>query len=114
MSPKVPTFWPFQVEPSASQQSSMSQSLCLLAEGGDGVEIEDVAEGVGDHDGAGAVAAGGFELGDVDLVGGQRDVDEDRDEAVLEDGVDRGREAGGDGDDLIAGLELARRRAWAR
>ena len=107
MSPKVPTFWPLKVVPRASQQSSTEPEVVLFAEGGDGFGVEGVAESVGDHDGAGLFAAGLFEPGDVDLEGGEGDVDEDGDEAVLQDGVDGGREAGGYGDDFHAGFELA-------
>ena len=78
-----------------------------LAERRDGVEVERVAERVGDHDGAGADAAGRLQPGAVDVVPGQRDVDEDRDEAVLDDRVHRRREARGDRDDLVAGAETA-------
>ena len=90
MSPKVPTLRPFQVEPSASQQSSISQRLCFLRERGDRVEVEDVAQRVRDHDGSGLFAARGFELAHIDVVGRQRDIDEDRHEAILDDGIDRG------------------------
>jgi glucose-1-phosphate cytidylyltransferase len=82
------------------------------AEGGDGVEVEDVAEGVGDHDRLDPGGVGGFEEGDVDFVAGEGDLDEDRDEAVLNDGIDGGGEAGGYGDDLVAGLELAVAEFW--
>ena len=34
----------------------------------------------------------GFELRDVDVVGGQRDIDEYRHQAVLDDRIDGGRE----------------------
>ena len=81
--------------------------VVLLAESRDRVEIEDVAEGVGDHDGLDPGTVGLLKERGVDLEAGDSDVEEDGHEAVLEDRVDRSREARGDGDDLIAGLELA-------
>ena len=81
--------------------------VVFFAEGGDGFGVEGVAEGVGNHDGTGLLAAGLFEFGDVDFEGGEGNVDEDWDEAVLQDGVNGGGESGGYGDDFHAGLELA-------
>ena len=57
---------------------------------------------------------GVFELADVDVVGRDLDVDEDGNEVVLDDRIDGGREAGGDGDDLVARLQLPVARAGAR
>jgi len=50
----------------------------------------------------------GLQLSHINLIGGQRHVQEDRDKPVLEDGVDGGGKACGDGDDLVAGLQSAR------
>ncbi len=52
----------------------------LFAEGGDGVEVEDVAQSVGDHDSFDFGTVGLVEAGDVDLVSGECDVEEDGDE----------------------------------
>ena len=79
----------------------------LPAEAGDGVEVEGVAEGVGEHDGLGAGAQGRRDAADVDVVGAQFDIDEDRHGAVLQNGVDGGGEAGCHADDLVAGLDGA-------
>ena len=81
--------------------------VVLLAELRDRAEVEDIAERVGDHDRLGLLAAGSFQLGDINLIGRQDHIDEDRHEFVLEDRIHGGRESGGDCDDLIAGLELA-------
>ena len=78
------------------------------------VEIEDVAQGVGDHDRPGLLAAGSFKLSYIDFVGRERHVDEDRNEPVLNDGIDGGRETCSDGDDFIAGFETAGRPVWER
>ena len=65
------------------------------------VEVEGVAQGVRHEDRTGPRADGGAELVWVGFVGTELGVDEDRYEAVLEDRIDRGREAGGDRDDLV-------------
>ena len=60
---------------------------------------------------------GGFELRYVDVVGGKLNVDKDRHQAVLNNRIDGGRKAGGNGDDFVAGLQSAvaeRRRSEAR
>jgi hypothetical protein len=44
-------------------------------------------------------------LAAIDVVGAELNIDEDRDQIVLEDGIERGGESGGDGDDLIAGTK---------
>ena len=67
--------------------------IVLAREVGDRVQVERIAERVGDHDGARAVGQGRFELRHVDVIRRQFHVDEDRDAAVLNDRVDRGRES---------------------
>jgi hypothetical protein len=62
---------------------------------------------VGEDDGASAIGERGVEVGDVDVEGRDLDVDENGNQAVLDDRVDGGRKAGGEGDDFVAGLELA-------
>ena len=79
--------------------------LVALCKGGHGIQVEWIAERVGHHDGRGALAQRILQPGDVDVVGGHCDVHEDRDQAILDDRVQRGRESGRDGDHLIAGLE---------
>ena len=49
----------------------------------------------------------GLELGRIHVERGRADVEEDRHQAVLKDRVYRRREAGGDGDDLVARPEPA-------
>ena len=88
--------------------------VVLRGERGDGAQVERVAQRVRDHDGPRPRREGRLELATVEVVGRQVDVDEDGHQPVLDDRVDRGREAGGGGDDLVAGLQPARRRAWAR
>ncbi len=80
--------------------------VVLLAEGRDRFHVEDIAQGVGDHDGLGLFAARLFELGDVDLVAGQGDIDKDRDAAILQNRIHRRRKACPDGDYFIARLDL--------
>src|SRR5277367_6276003 len=81
--------------------------VVLPREGSDGIQIKHVPQGMGDDDRPGFFAARSFELIDVDFIGGQRDIHEDGHETVLKDGIYRGGKAGGDGDDLVARLELA-------
>src|SRR5215472_6612600 len=45
--------------------------VVLLCKGSHRIQVEYIAQRVRDHDGARFVAAGGFELGDVDLIGRQ-------------------------------------------
>jgi len=72
-------------------------------EGHDGVEIKRIAQRVRQHDRSGAFGDGGFKLSYVNVVSGNLNVDEDRDEAVLEDGIDGCGESSGYGDDLVPG-----------
>src|SRR5260370_7731021 len=51
----------------------------------DGVEVEWIAKGVRDHHGRGFLAERVLKPGHVDVVGGDCDVDEHRNEAVLDD-----------------------------
>lgn len=60
------------------------------------------------HDGFGARADGGFDQVGVDVVCERIDIDEHRQRAKLDDGVDGGRETGGHGDDFIAFADGAR------
>ena len=106
-SPKVPTLRPCQVEPTASQQSSISHRSCLRANSVTAVEIERIAQRVGQDQGSRAPAEGGFELADIYVVGGQRHVHEYRHQAVLQDGIHRGGKAGRDGDHFIAGNQAS-------
>src|SRR5271166_1001243 len=78
----------------------------------DGIEVKDIPQGVGDHDCPGLFAAGSFELADIDLVGGQRDIHEDRYEAILNDRIDCSREARSDGNYFVARFEPAVAEFW--
>ena len=69
-------------------------------------EIEGVAQTVGQHNGFGLLGNGLFELGAVDVIGWDVGIEHHRHAAVLDHGVDGGREAGGHRDDLVAGLDL--------
>ena len=60
---------------------------------------------MGHHDGPGLGADGGCDGFQGRDVGAELHIDEDRDGAKLDGRVDRGREAGGDGDDFIALLD---------
>jgi len=65
----------------------MSQRLCFRQEVGDGIEIEGIAEGVGDDDGPGARRDGGLKLSAIDVVGAELNVNEDG-ERFLDDGIE--------------------------
>src|SRR5258708_18709841 len=69
------------------------------------VEVEGIAKGVRNHHGRRFLAQSIFQPRNVDVVGGNGDVDEYRDEAVLDDRVEGGGEARGDCDDLVARFE---------
>ena len=49
----------------------------------------------------------GFELLGIYVVGGHLNVHEHRHQAILDDGIDRGRKSGSDRDDLVAGPQPA-------
>jgi hypothetical protein len=61
---------------------------------------------VGHHHRLGFWADGGFERGDVNVVGGNGAIDENRNGAPKDRGIDGGRKAGDAGDDLVARLDL--------
>ncbi len=69
-----------------------------------GFEVEGVAQRMGNHDGLGLGGNCRFYGGGIDVVGGDVHIDEDRYCAGLKNGVDRGGESSGDGNDFIAGL----------
>ena len=79
--------------------------IMLLRHPHDLAEVERIAEGVGQNDGPGLVGHRRLDPGRVDIVGRQVDIDEDGHKAVLDGGIDRRREAGRAGDDLVAGLQ---------
>lgn len=79
----------------------------LAAQRRDDLQVEGIAQGVGQHDRLGAGRDGRLDQGRIDVVGGQGDIHEDRHGAGLEDGVHRGGEAGGHADDLVAGPDGA-------
>ena len=81
--------------------------LVAAAERLDGLEIERVAQRVGDHDRARARREGVLQLVDVDVVARQLDVDEHGHEAVLHDRIDRRGKAGRDRDHLVARTQPA-------
>ena len=62
---------------------------------------------MGQHDGLGLWADGGLDLAGIYVVGQAVHIHEDRHGAELDDGVDRGGEAGSDADDLVALLDGA-------
>ncbi len=79
--------------------------IVLLGDAHDLGEIEGIAEGVRNHDGARLGSDGGFDLVGLNVVGGNIDIDEDGNESVLHRRIDGGRKTGGDGNDLIAGAQ---------
>ena len=68
------------------------------------LQVKGVAERVRNHHGLGLLGERCLKLGHIDVVLRNADVHKDRNRAVLDDGRDRGREAAGHGDDLIAAL----------
>ena len=79
----------------------------FFGKAGDGVDIERIAERVGDHDGAGFRAQRFVEHACVDVVGVEPHIDKHGCEAVLDYGVHRCGESCGDGYDFVAGPKLA-------
>ena len=84
------------------QPQAMLVSQCAQRNG-----FEGIAQGVGQHDGAGARADGGGDACRAGIVGGQFRVDENGNHAVLQNRIDGGGEARGGGDDFIAGFQGA-------
>ena len=64
-------------------------------------QVERISEGVRDGDRPCPGVEGGLDQIGADIVGGDVDIDEHRSEIVLQNWVDRRREAGGAGDDLV-------------
>ncbi len=93
--------------PSASQLSSTNHRSCASTSSMTVSRSNGHAERVGQHDRPGPRRDGRPQLLRIGVVVAQPDVDEDRHQAVLDDRRDRAREAGGDRDDLVAGLEPA-------
>ncbi len=81
--------------------------LVFPAQRGNHIQVVGIAQGMGQHDCTGLRTDRGFDLGGVDVVGAEFDIDENGNCAELQDGVDRGRETGGYGDDFISGLDRA-------
>src|SRR5574344_121104 len=74
----------------------------LLAEGGDGLEVERIPEGMGKHHGLRTGGARRLEPGRVDIGGSEFHIHEHGDGPVLDDRGDGGREPAGDGNHLVA------------
>ena len=73
-----------------------------IANGAHGRHVERIAQGVGDHDRPRARRDRLLDGGDVDIVGRNIRVDEDRNHVGLKNRIDRCREARGAGDHLVA------------
>ena len=69
------------------------------------IEVEDIPQGMCNHDGPGLIAAGGLELRHIDFVSWEGNIHEDRHQAVLDDWIDGGRKSGGHRDHLVSGLQ---------
>jgi hypothetical protein len=67
---------------------------------------------VGEHDGARLRANGGSDRGKRRVVAGRCGIDEDRYQAILQNGVDRCRETRRSGNDLIARLQGTCAKLW--
>ena len=90
-----------------------------LRKRGDGVKIEWIPQRVGEDDSSSAFRKRGFELTDIYVIRRNLNIDEDWDERVLQDGIDRGGKSCGQGDDLVAGpqpptAQLVRRQGGDR
>ena len=81
--------------------------IVFLYERCNGGEIEWITQRVCQHHGSGPVRARGFQLADIDVVSRESDVDKNGHQIVLDDGIDRGGEAGRERDHFIAGLQSA-------
>jgi hypothetical protein len=79
----------------------------LPAERRDRIQIEDVAQSVRDHHSLHLRAVGRFKLRSIDLIRWQRHIDEDGDQTVLKDWIDRRRKAGCNGKHLVARTKLS-------
>ena len=112
--PKVPTGAAF-VELSRQHRSNLRspRDCAWLAKAMTASRSKGIAERVRQHDGFRAIGDGGFKLSYVDVVSRKLNVDEDRDESVLNDRIDRGGKAGGHGDDFVAAAQSGGRRATA-
>lgn len=77
--------------------------VVLLAEGGDGLKVKGIAQGMGHHDSLGLSGLeGGFELGSLDIQGAWIGVHKNRHCSVLENRGHCGGKPGGGGDDFVA------------
>jgi hypothetical protein len=79
-----------------------------VAECPHGGQIEGIAEGMGHHHRPGPLRQGCIQTGDIQVVGGKGDIDEDGNSAVLHYRGDRGGESGRNGDDFISGNDALR------
>src|SRR5438045_5740527 len=79
-----------------------------------GINIERIAERVRKYDGPGSIGKGQLQLTNIHIKGGKRYVDEYGHQAVLEDGIDRGRKAGGDGNDFVSRSQPLIGQLWGR
>ena len=80
--------------------------VVFLAESSNRIQIEDVSQSVGDHHGLHPGRVRLFQLTYVNLIRGQRHIEKYRDQAVLDDGIDRCRKTRGNRDDFVAGFQL--------
>ena len=79
--------------------------VVLFAERGDHVEVERVAQRMGQHDGFGFGRNGSFYLAGVDIVGEPVHINKNRHRAKLNDRVDGGWKACRHANDFIAALD---------
>ena len=81
--------------------------LVLFAKIDDGREVERISQGMGENDGFGFWGEGCLHLFHFAVQSCGVVINEDRDKTILQDGRDGRWEAGGDGNDFIAGFEAA-------
>ena len=86
--------------------------IVLLREGTDGIEIEDVSQGMGDEHGPCPVAARRFKFAHINLIPGNSDVHKNWHQTILENRVHRRRKTCGYGNDLIAWPQLSIAEFW--
>ena len=81
--------------------------IVLFAKGSDCIQVEWIAERMRDHHGTGSMRERGFELGYIDVVGGDINIHKNRNKIILKDRVDGGGETCRNRDHFIAGFELS-------
>ena len=81
--------------------------IVFAAECGNDIQIEGIAQGVGQKNRPGPIAQGSIELRCIHVIGRDNDIHENGNQPVLQNGVDRCGKTHRQGNDLIAGFQAA-------